>query len=766
MTDTPPTPAIDPIDRLLAATEQTLQLPVEGMTCASCVLRVEKALQRVEGVASVSVNLATERATLKVDPGRTDLRELARAVEEKGYKLLLPAPVPEGAATDDLQPETPAEQLSHESAYRSLSRDLATAAALTFPVAALAMGSMWSAAASAIPWSMETTQIVLFLLTTPVLFYAGRRFFRLALINARHFAADMNTLVAVGTGAAYAYSVVAIFFPGLLGAEHIHETYFETAAVIVTLILFGKWLEARAKARTGDAIRELAQLRPATATLLREGKEVSIPASEIRTNDILFVHPGEHLPADGVIQKGFSSVDESMITGESLPVDKGLGDAVIGGTVNGNGTFEFLVTASGRGSVLGRIIRSVQEAQGSKAPAQDFADRVSAVFVPAVIGAALLTFAGWMLFDPAPAVSRALVHFVAVLIIACPCALGLATPTAIMVGIGKGASRGILIKGGESLDLARRITDVVLDKTGTVTEGKPRVTDFISALPEEEILPLLAAVERRSEHPVARAVVSYAGQRNLPEPAVESFRNHPGLGVVAVAGGRMLAVGNERMLAEFSLRLPDELAARREALLAEGKTVMTAIVDGAAAALVALSDGIKPSAREAVEAMQREGIAVAMLTGDNERAARAVASAAGIERVIADMRPEQKADAVSALREKGKIVAMVGDGINDAPALARADVSIAIGTGTGVAMETADVTLMKGDLPSILRLVRLSRRTMRTIRQNLFWAFFYNVIGIPLAALGYLNPMIAAAAMALSSVSVVTNALRLRNARI
>jgi P-type Cu+ transporter len=731
----------------------TITVPVEGMTCASCVLRVEKALKKVEGVSAATVNLATEQTTITFDPLRVTLERLNKAVSDAGYALGKP-----------IVRETPQEGTGqYETGLRKLKAELALSLILTIPVIVISMFSMTSWFERVMPLGMNETNILLLLLTTPVLLFSGRRFFTGFWKTARHGTADMNTLVAVGTGAAFLYSAAAVLFPGALeGAGAAGSVYFDTAATIITLILTGRYLEARAKHRASDAIRSLLRLQPTTARVIRGGNESDIPAGEVVTGDFVIVRPGERIPVDGLVESGSTTVDESMVTGESLPVEKNRGDRMVGGTVNRNGAVTLRATAVGAHTLLAQIVKLVEEAQGSKAPIQNLADRIASVFVPSVIVLALLTFLGWQ-FVPGSAFTHGLVNFIAVLIIACPCALGLATPTAMTVGIGVAATHGILIRNAGSLEKAKSVTTIVMDKTGTLTSGKPAVTDVVplKSGTRESLLMYAAAVERQSEHPLAEAVVECARSSSVEIPRPESFESLTGLGVIGVVGGKRVVAGSagimERERVDISFaRIP------AERLTSEGKSLLYVAIDGTAAGLIAVADSIRPTSARAVSDLRRMGIDVIMLTGDNETTARAVASQAGIERVKAGVLPAGKTDCIRQLQAEGRTVAMVGDGINDAPALARADVGIALGTGTDIAIEAADITLMKGDLATIALAIRLSGGTLRIIHQNLFWAFLYNVIAIPLAAFGLLTPVVAAGAMALSSVSVVTNSLRLR----
>ena len=731
----------------------TITVPVEGMSCASCVLRVEKALKKVEGVRAATVNLATEQTTITFDPARVTLDRLRQAVSDAGYALGKPV-------GQDL-PEEGAGR--YNAGLHRLKTELVVSVALTVPVMVISMLSMTSWFHDMVPLGMHATNILLLLLTTPVLLFSGRRFFAGFWKTVRHATADMNTLVAVGTGAAFLYSGAAVLFPAWLeGAAEAGTVYFDTAAAIITLILIGRYIEARAKRRASDAIRSLLGLQPPTARVVREGTESDIPVNQVILDDIVIVRPGERVPVDGLVASGSTTVDESMVTGESLPVEKSPGDRIVGGTVNRNGSVTLRATAVGAHTLLAQIVKLVEEAQGSKAPIQSLADRIASVFVPSVIALAVLTFAGWQ-FAAGATFTHSLVNFIAVLIIACPCALGLATPTAMTVGIGVAASHGILIRNAASLEKARSVTTIVMDKTGTVTEGKPAVTDVIPLRQNtrEGLLRYAAAVERQSEHPLAEAVLESARRSPLEIPRSESFRSITGLGVTGIVDGRRVVAGNAAMMREEGIDISESLATC-ERLTGEGKALLLVAIDGAAAGIIAVADRIKPTSEEAVRDLRKLGIEVIMLTGDNETTARAIASRAGIENVLAGVLPAGKADRIRRLQAEGKTVAMVGDGVNDAPALAQADVGIALGTGTDIAMEAADITLMKGDLATIALAIRLSSGTLRIIRQNLFWAFFYNVIAIPLAAFGLLTPVVAAGAMALSSVSVVTNSLRLR----
>ncbi|WP_448594332.1 heavy metal translocating P-type ATPase [Thermoflexus hugenholtzii] len=736
----------------------TVELPILGMTCANCARTIERALHRVPGVLEAAVNLAAERARITYVVGVASIRDLIQAVREAGYDVVEAAGGLEEAGMD-------AEQAAREAELARQRRRFLWGLIFTLPTFWLSM--QFDLLHNVMPGMARPLLLdwLLLFLSTPVQLGVGWDFYRGAYRALRLGTANMDVLVALGTSAAYFYSL-AVTLALTLGSTALGRyTYFETAAVIITLIVLGKYLEARAKGRASEAIRALMALQPEQARVLRDGQEIEIPAAEVRVGDLLIVRPGERIPADGIVLEGRSAVDESMMTGESLPVEKGPGDRVLGGTVNQHGLLKIEATHVGRDTVLAGIIRLVREAQGSKAPIQRLADQVSAVFVPVVIAIAALAFLGWLLIGGA-GFTRAMVNAIAVLVVACPCAMGLATPTAIMVGTGRGATMGILFRNAQALEQLGKITLIALDKTGTLTRGRPVVTRVIPGpgWTVEEVLRLAASVEQGSEHPLAQAVVEAARSQGLPLEKPVGFSALPGRGVLAHLNGTTIRVGGIAWLQAEGVRL-NGLEEAVRALQEQGQTTMLVARDGEAIGVIALADALKPEAAEAVATLHRLGVQTAMITGDNRRTAEAIARQAGIDRVFAEVLPGDKAEIVRRLRGEGHRVAMVGDGINDAPALAQADVGIAMGTGTAVAMETADVTLMRGDLRLLPQAIRLSRVTMRTIRQNLFWAFFYNVILIPVAALGLLHPMMAAGAMAFSSIFVVTNSLRLRGFR-
>jgi len=724
----------------LSATETRrvarLDFDITGMSCAACVARIERKLSRLEGVENATVNLATGRATVIYRPAVLKPADIIQAIRELGY----------GAREHTIRREL----VDYESATLR-ERNLFILAAVSALPLLYAMAADMRAVP---PLPLFQDRLFQFALASLVQFIPGYHFYRRSYLNLRHGTVNMDVLVTLGTTAAYGYSVANTFF------FHGH-VYYETSVLIITLVMLGRVLEARAKGRTSEAIKKLIALQPKTARVRRNGFEEDIPVEEVRVGDLVIVRPGEKIPVDGVVREGRSSVDESMLTGEPFPVDKGPGDQVAGATINRHGSLIVEATRVGAGTVLAQIIRIVEEAQGSKAPIQRFADLVAAYFVPAVVGIALVTLFAWLVLTGD--VGRAMMNMTAVLLIACPCALGLATPTAIMVGTGRGAESGILIKGGEHLEKAYRVTTVVLDKTGTITRGEPAVTDTVPLgdTVSAELLRLAAAAEKRSEHPLARTVVNRAAAEGLDIPEPTAFTALPGKGVMAEIAGEQILLGNRKLFREAGIPLDpvEELVASLEQ---DGKTVMICAAGGRIKGVLALADTVKEHAAEAIQQLQAMGIETIMLTGDNARTAQAIAAQVGIKQVLAEVLPQHKADQVARLKQKGRVVAMVGDGINDAPALATADLGIAIGTGTDIAIETADIVLMRGDLRAIVQAIRLSRRTMEKIRQNLFWALIYNTLGIPVAAFGLLNPILAAAAMAFSSVSVVTNSLLLK----
>lgn len=778
-------------------------LSVGGMTCAACSSRIQRTLGQTPGVFDANVNLMMANATIAFDPAVITPDALMDVVRATGYDAELPAP---DQSAIEAQEEREAEQ---EAEYRTL-RGKAMASAVAGAVAMVmsmplmrapaqlhtetvadpfmrwAMESMTPALERVAPWLYAVPHAVitwgLLVLTLVVMLWAGRHFYTRAWAAFTHRAADMNTLVAVGTGAAFVYSLAATVVPNrFIAAGVMPDVYYEAVIIIIAFILTGNAFEARAKQRTSRALKALAQLQPGTARVERDGAERDVPIEQVQRGDVVIVRPGERVPVDGELVSGLSAVDESMLTGESMPVTRQTGDRVIGGTINGTGSFRLRATTLGRDSVLAQLVQLMRDAQGSRAPMQRLADRISAIFVPIVLSLAIITFATWFVSvhvsggTAGEAAMRGFATAVSVLIIACPCAMGLAVPTAVMVATGRGAELGVLIKGGEALQRAGDVTTVVLDKTGTVTEGRPSVTDIVPApdspWSEEELLRLTASLENASEHPLAAAIVRYARDRGLTLARAEAFESTTGQGVHGVVEGHAVLVGNASLLTAWSIDgSPLDASAAR--LAAQARTPMYVAIDGALAGVLAVADPIRESSRRAIAQLRALGLEVVMLTGDNAVTANAVARAAGIERVVADVRPSGKVAEVERLQQAGQVVAMVGDGVNDAPALARADVGIAIGTGTDIAVEAADLALMRGDLLGVVDAIALSRRTMRTMRQNLFWAFGYNTLGIPIAAgvlfpfTGLLlSPMLASAAMAFSSVSVVSNSLRLRGFR-
>ena len=759
---------------------QRLTFPVEGMTCAACVYHVESALKGVPGVRGVAVSLGTERASVDFVPGLASFDDMQKAVEQAGYRA--------DRTNEAGGQEAELERLSRVKETRGLRNRLIFAG---LGAILLFLGTF-----AGFPWvsrlmALEYYPFLLWALATPVLFWAGAGFYVSGIAAVRHGAANMFTLFAMGTIAAYGYSAVVVLLdrtaPAVLRNAGLEpKVYFETAAIIVALILLGRYLESRARGQTSEAIRRLMGLRPTSALVVRDGMEVEMPVERVVPGDVILVRPGDKIPVDGQVTDGASSVDESMLTGESMPVDKAPGALVYGATMNLQGAFHYRALQVGGDTVLSQIIRLVEEAQGSKAPIQRLADRVAAYFVPTIIVVASAAFLFWLLLGPAPALTFATLVFVAVLIIACPCALGLATPTAIIVGTGKGAEKGILIKRAEALETAHRVDTVVLDKTGTLTTGKPAVTDLfaVNGVSEAELLGLAASVERTSEHPLAQALVDEARARGLELARADNFQAIPGKGLSATVNGVAVHLGNRGLMADAGVAL-DGLEQHAEKLAAQGRTPMFLAAGGGPKGVIAVADSLKPGALEGVARLKAMGLLVVMVTGDNRRTAQAMASQLGIDRVEAEVLPQDKAEIVRGLQREGRVVAMVGDGINDSPALAQSDVGLAMGGGTDIAADSADITLMRGDVGGVATALMLSRQTIRTIKQNLFWAFFYNILLVPVAAgvlypvfqavggvpmsldfffgqQGFLNPALAALAMAFSSVTVVANSLRLR----
>jgi Cu+-exporting ATPase len=719
---------------IVVATEARgrVDLAIEGMTCASCATRIEKKLNRLDGVAA-TVNFASEQAAITFDPAQVSVNDLIGTIEAIGYHAAMPKADDNGG--DPTKP------------YR---RRLVVAVVLTVPLALFA----WVPAARPPGWEW-----VSFALATPVVFYAGWPFHRAAAMNARHRAATMDTLISVGTLAAWVWSTVVL----LAGMSA--NVYFDTAGAITALILLGRFFEARAKRRSGEAIRKLLELGSKDARVLRDGVEVLVPAEALVVGELFVVRPGEKVATDGVVRSGTSAIDQSMLTGESVPVEVGPGDHVVGATINASGRLVVEATRVGAETALARIARLVADAQTGKAPVQRLADRVSAVFVPVVIAVSVLTLAGWLAFGAAT--TAAFTAAVAVIVIACPCALGLATPTALMVGTGRGAQLGIVIKGPEVLEQTRQVTSIVLDKTGTITEGKMAIAELVPAdgVSEEELLRLAASAEDASEHPIARAIAEHGRARLGTLPVAEHFSARAGRGIEAVVDGHVIVIGQPGLLNDWGVTLPRTLAAEAERLESNGSTVVAVAWDGESRGLIAVADRVKATSRQAISQLRALGLSPVLLTGDNERTARSVAAEVGIDRVLANVLPEDKVAEIARLQAAGEVVAMVGDGVNDAPALAKADLGLSIGTGTDVAIEASDLTLVSGDLRAAADAIRLSRRTLRTIKVNLFWAFAYNVGAIPLAVAGIVNPIVAAAAMAFSSIFVVSNSLRLRRFR-
>ncbi|KKB33932.1 heavy metal translocating P-type ATPase [Bacillus thermotolerans] len=731
--------------------KQKAEFDITGMTCAACAVRIEKGLNKMDGVASANVNLALEKATIEFNPSEVSAGDIIAKVEKLGY------------GAHPKQEET--EQVDHrEKAIQDQKRKFIISAILSLPLLWTMVGHFSFTSFLYVPDILMNPWIQM-ILATPVQFIIGKQFYVGAYKALRSGSANMDVLVVMGTSAAYFYSVYQAIITS--GSHHAPHLYFETSAVLITLILLGKLFEARAKGRSSEAIKKLMGLQAKTAVVLRDGVEKEIPLEEVVIGDTILVKPGEKIPVDGEVAEGITAVDESMLTGESLPVDKQAGDVLYGSTINKNGFIKMTATKVGRDTALAQIIKVVEDAQGSKAPIQRLADQISGIFVPVVVGIAIITFFVWFIWIQPGDFAQALEVLIAVLVIACPCALGLATPTSIMAGSGRAAEFGILFKGGEHLEQTQGVDTVVVDKTGTVTHGKPVLTDVLlaSGQNEETFLSLIGAAEKQSEHPLAQAIVQGIQEKGIKLGSVQFFEAIPGYGVQATVSGQGIIIGTRKLMQQYGIDITPVLPAM-EKLESDGKTAMLAAVNGKYAGLVAVADTIKDTSKEAVRRLQQMGITVIMMTGDNQRTAQAIGREVGVDAVIAEVLPEDKANEVKKLQQQGKKVAMVGDGINDAPALATADIGMAIGTGTDVAMEAADITLIRGDLTSIADAIVMSRKTIRNIKQNLFWAFAYNTIGIPIAAAGFLAPWVAGAAMAFSSVSVVLNALRLQRVKL
>ncbi len=743
--------------------DKEIIIPIQGMTCAACANRIEKVVTKLEGVSSASVNFATEKLTAKYNPEQVRISEIKQTIAKAGYQAL---DIETKAVVDE-------DKIRKEKEIKTLWTKFIVSAVFCLPLFYLSMGSMIWWLRVPIPFLLEPMQyplnfaIVLIILTIPIMI-AGNKFYSVGFRAIIQRSPNMDSLIAMGTTAAVGYSLYSTYRIALGDFHYVEDLYFETAGVIITLILLGKSLEAVSKGKTSEAIKKLMGLAPKTAIVIQNGKEVELPIEEVEVNDVILVKPGEKIPVDGIVQEGHTSIDESMLTGESIPVEKQQGDKVFAASINKNGSIQFKATKIGSDTALAQIIKLVEDAQGSKAPIAQMADIVSGYFVPIVFVIALLSAVIWLISGESAVF--ALTIFISVLVIACPCALGLATPTAIMVGTGKGAEYGILIKGGEALETTHKINTIVFDKTGTITEGKPEVTDIITVadITSQKLLQIAASAEKGSEHPLGEAIIRGAEKENLDLIKLESFQALPGYGIEVSIEGRIVLLGNRKLMSDRGISLL-ELERESDRLASEGKTPMYIAEDNQLSGIIAVADVVKESSAKAIKQLHKMGIEVAMITGDNKRTAEAIAKQVGIDRVLAEVLPQDKSNEVKKLQEEGRRVAMVGDGINDAPALAQADIGMAIGSGTDVAMESADIVLMRSDLMDVPTAIQLSKSTIRNIKQNLFWAFGYNVLGIPLAA-GLLhafggpslNPMFAAAAMSLSSVSVLTNALRLK----
>jgi Cu+-exporting ATPase len=738
---------------------KNISLPIEGMTCASCVSRVEKTIAKFEGVLKVSVNLASEKALIEYNPDVIDFVKLAKLIDDSGYKLDL-SPL-QKKENSPIKPEN-----KIDAHLKKLKSELIFAAVLSIPILIINMGIMWQDFFPNNLLSADYINKILLILTTPVIFVSGKRFFKIFWNNLKHFTADMNSLVAIGTGSAYLFSLTLTLFPKIYANNHsTHHVFFDTTVVIITLILFGKWLESRAKFKTGTAIQKLIELQPKTAIVKEHNREVEKKLIELKTGDIIVIKPGSKIPADGIVISGSSSVNEAMITGESLPVKIMAGSKVIGGTINQTGYFEFEITVLGNNSVLGQIIKLVEEAQGSKAPIQNLADKVASVFVPVVVVVAIITFIVWFFIKPYD-LSFALMNFVAVLIIACPCALGLATPAALIVGMGKGAQNGILFKNGECIERLSKADTIIFDKTGTITEGKLSLNKiFVKDISESEFISLLASLEIKSEHPIAKTIINYAEEKKISLVTITEFESKPGKGIKGKINNDIILAGSESFLRENKI----DLASFFDIIKKDSANISSATflaINNSAKGFVTVTDLIKSNSGEEIKKIKNSNFKTVLLSGDNEQVTTYVSKLLAIDEYESKVLPEDKSNIVKKFQSGGKIVVMVGDGINDAPALVQADVGIAIGTGTDVAIESAQVVLINGNLAGVAKSIILSKETIRIIKQNLFWAFIYNIIGIPLAAIGLLNPMFAAIAMSLSSVSVISNSLRLKKIKL